>query len=124
MSNLSPTLCETCARAKSSKVIAKNAFHRATQSLMLLHADLCGPFRYGEFNSNKYFLTIVDDWSKMVFVRPLQKKSDATEAIIKFVKYHERFLLEKATRLALSVLIMVENLSIMSFVLRLEFPTN
>lgn len=46
----------------------KNKGTRATEILGLILSDLCGPMEEKSFSGAKYFLTIIDDFSRKVFV--------------------------------------------------------
>ncbi|GJP37861.1 hypothetical protein CLOM_g22265 [Closterium sp. NIES-68] len=73
--------CEVCMQSK----FARFPFHRVDGSakapLEVVHMDLVGPMRTEGIGGALYFLTLVDDWSRFTWVRPLSKKSDAAAAI-------------------------------------------
>ncbi|GBM30959.1 Retrovirus-related Pol polyprotein from transposon TNT 1-94 [Araneus ventricosus] len=53
---------------------------------------LCGPFPKASIHGHRYFLTIVDDYSRRVFAYPLKTKSDVFNTFSRFQKRAERFL--------------------------------
>ncbi|GFX46489.1 retrovirus-related Pol polyprotein from transposon TNT 1-94 [Trichonephila clavipes] len=57
--------------------------------------DLCGPMPTESQGGNKYFLSIIDDYSRKVTVFPIRNKSDVFHAFIRFQKRAERFLSKK-----------------------------
>lgn len=57
--------------------------------------DLCGPFSYEEHKEIRYFLTVVDDFSRMVFAIPVGKKSDVPGLVIGSIKKWERMFVAK-----------------------------
>ncbi|GBO27432.1 Retrovirus-related Pol polyprotein from transposon TNT 1-94 [Araneus ventricosus] len=57
--------------------------------------DLCGPLPVLSQGGNRYFFTIVDDFSCKVTVFPIRNKSDAFQTFIRFQKRAERFLNRK-----------------------------
>ncbi|GFY35320.1 retrovirus-related Pol polyprotein from transposon TNT 1-94 [Trichonephila clavipes] len=57
--------------------------------------DLCGPMPTESQGGNKYFLSIIDDYSRKVTVFPIRNKSDAFHTFIRFQKRAERFLSRK-----------------------------
>ncbi|GJP54443.1 hypothetical protein CLOM_g13532 [Closterium sp. NIES-68] len=73
--------CEVCMQSK----FARFPFHRVDGSakapLEVVHMDLVGPMRTEGIGGAMYFLTLVDDWSRFTWARPLSKKSDAAAAI-------------------------------------------
>ncbi|MDC6271022.1 reverse transcriptase domain-containing protein, partial [Acetobacter pasteurianus] len=83
--------CDICAQTKGVVRAPKRGSSSPTQPLALLHADVCGPFSHGAVDKSRYFLTIVDGFSKFVHAVPLQFKSDVPNAIISFIQYSETF---------------------------------
>ncbi|GFV08578.1 retrovirus-related Pol polyprotein from transposon TNT 1-94 [Trichonephila clavipes] len=57
--------------------------------------DLCGPMPTESQGGNKYFLSIIDDYSRKVTVFPIRNKSDVFHTFIRFQKQAERFLSRK-----------------------------
>ncbi|GFV66043.1 retrovirus-related Pol polyprotein from transposon TNT 1-94 [Trichonephila clavipes] len=57
--------------------------------------DLCGPMPTESQGGNKYFLSIIDDYSRKVTVFPIRNKSDVFHTFIRFQKRAERFLSKK-----------------------------
>ncbi|GFX50543.1 retrovirus-related Pol polyprotein from transposon TNT 1-94 [Trichonephila clavipes] len=57
--------------------------------------DLCGPMPTESQGGNKYFLSIIDDYSRKVTVFPIRNKSDVFHTFIRFQKRAERFLSRK-----------------------------
>nr|GFB97392.1 hypothetical protein [Tanacetum cinerariifolium] len=52
----------------------------------LLHMDLCGPMCIESVNRKKYILVIVDDYSRLTWVKFLRSKDETPMFIIKFLK--------------------------------------
>jgi transposase InsO family protein len=80
--------CVHCIMGKGHRVSwGHKGLHRASQPFEVVHADLVGPIHNqgavmsiaGRF---VYFLTLVDDYSGLIWIRPLVSKSDTTAAII------------------------------------------
>ncbi|GFW48026.1 retrovirus-related Pol polyprotein from transposon TNT 1-94 [Trichonephila clavipes] len=76
-------------------VIQKTGAVRSKRPLELLHMDLCGPMPTESQGGNKYFLSIIDDYSRKVTVFPIRNKSDVFHTFIRFQKRAERFLSKK-----------------------------
>nr|GLL46475.1 uncharacterized protein LOC109150247 [Ipomoea trifida] len=55
----------------------------------LLHMDIWGPYRVATTHGHLYFLTIVDDHSRAVWVHLLRKKSEVRNLIVEFCKMVE-----------------------------------
>ncbi|GFU71286.1 retrovirus-related Pol polyprotein from transposon TNT 1-94 [Trichonephila clavipes] len=85
--------CIPCKLAKSKRVsFKKTGAVRSKRSFELLHMDLCSPMPTESQGGNKYFLSIIDDYSRTVTVFPIRKKADVFNALIRFQKRAERFL--------------------------------
>ena len=82
-------LCQACCMGKGVVTKPKLSAFVATQPLQLLHVDICGPFAYGSIDGSKYFLTIVDGYSRFVYVKLLKTKSDATNAMKDIIVHAE-----------------------------------
>ncbi|GFT83621.1 retrovirus-related Pol polyprotein from transposon TNT 1-94 [Trichonephila clavipes] len=90
------THCIPCKLAKSKRVsFKKTGAVRSKRPLELLHMDLCGPMPTESQGGNKYFLSIIDDYSRKVTVFPIRNKSDGFHTFIRFQKRAERFLSKK-----------------------------
>nr|GEY52677.1 retrovirus-related Pol polyprotein from transposon TNT 1-94 [Tanacetum cinerariifolium] len=80
-------LYSACAMGKSKKKSHKpkseDTYH---EKLYLLHMDLCRPMRVESVNGKKYILVIVDDYSRLTWVKCLRSKDEAPNFIIKFLK--------------------------------------
>ncbi|CAA3009529.1 Retrovirus-related Pol poly from transposon TNT 1-94 [Olea europaea subsp. europaea] len=64
--------CETCVLGKSHKVSFEASSHRTSRPLDYVHADLWGPEKHSTFGGSKYFLSLVDDYSRKVWIFPLK----------------------------------------------------
>ncbi|GKB60406.1 retrovirus-related pol polyprotein from transposon TNT 1-94, partial [Tanacetum coccineum] len=80
-------LCSACSLGKSKKHTHKPKSEDSIQEkLYLLHIDLCGPVRVESINGKKYILVIVDDYSRLTWVKFLESKDETFEFVIKFLK--------------------------------------
>ncbi|GFX20992.1 retrovirus-related Pol polyprotein from transposon TNT 1-94 [Trichonephila clavipes] len=90
------THCIPCKLVKSKRVsFKKTGAVRSKRPLELLHMNLCGPMPTESQDGNKYFLSIIDDYSGKVTVFPIRNKSDVFHTFIRFQKRAERFLSKK-----------------------------
>ncbi|GJP77170.1 hypothetical protein CLOP_g7599 [Closterium sp. NIES-67] len=55
----------------------------AKTPLALVHMDVVGPTRAPSLSGNRYFLTIVDDHTRAVWVYPLKSKGEVAAAVLK-----------------------------------------
>ncbi|GFT50719.1 retrovirus-related Pol polyprotein from transposon TNT 1-94 [Trichonephila clavipes] len=90
------THCIPCKLAKSKRMsFKKTGAVRSKRPLELLHMDLCGPMPTESQGGNKYFLSIIDNYSRKVTVFPIRNKSYVFHTFIRFQKRAERFLSKK-----------------------------
>lgn len=82
--------CDVCLRAK----LTRNPFPKASESksngiLDLVHCDLCGPMQNKTPSGNRYFLTIIDDYSRYCTIFFIASKDMAFDKIKEFVEQTE-----------------------------------
>ncbi|KAI3818795.1 hypothetical protein L1987_12613 [Smallanthus sonchifolius] len=71
-------VCEGCLVAKQvSKPVPKEAQWRASVPLELVHADLCGPITPQTKGGNRYFMLLVDDFTRYMWVYLIETKDQA-----------------------------------------------
>ncbi|CAA7393944.1 unnamed protein product [Spirodela intermedia] len=75
-------LCEACLAGKQKRSpFPQQGEYRARRGLELVHSDLCGPIAPETPNGSKYFLLLVDDRSRYMWVAMLPSKDRAAVAI-------------------------------------------
>lgn len=75
-------VCEPCMAGKQRRTsFPAQAEYRAQRRLELVHGDLCGQITPATPSGNKYFLLLVDDLTRFMWVAMLQSKDHAAEAI-------------------------------------------
>nr|GEW96129.1 retrovirus-related Pol polyprotein from transposon TNT 1-94 [Tanacetum cinerariifolium] len=84
-------LCSSCELGKAKR---KSFLTKTTPSskrrLQVLHMDLCGPMRVASINGKKYFLVIVDDYSRYTWTHFLRSKDETPEVLIYFLRLVQR----------------------------------
>ncbi|CAI7788763.1 unnamed protein product [Closterium sp. NIES-53] len=73
--------CKACMQNKFARFPFPRAEGSAKAPLEVVHMDLVGPMRTEGTGGVLYFLTMVDEWSRFTWARPLSKKSDAAATI-------------------------------------------
>ncbi|KAL2927200.1 Retrovirus-related Pol polyprotein from transposon RE1 [Bienertia sinuspersici] len=76
--------CIICPMAKQCRDIFPTSDHKATRSFELIHCDLWGPYRTPASCGAIYFLTLIDDYSRAVWVYLLNNKTEVCAAFNKF----------------------------------------
>lgn len=77
---------------QARKSFPAQTWYRATRTLELIHGDLCGPMTPATPSGKKYFLLLVDDYSRYMWVYMLREKGEAFDAFKRF-----RTLVEKGS---------------------------
>ncbi|CAI7834829.1 unnamed protein product [Closterium sp. NIES-53] len=68
--------CPTCLETKFTKFPFSSGTGPAKAPLALVHMDVVGPTRAPSLSGSRYFLTIVDDHTRAVWVYPLKTKGE------------------------------------------------
>ncbi|GMJ01569.1 hypothetical protein HRI_003826100 [Hibiscus trionum] len=79
--------CRVCPLAKQAKLPFPLSNSSSVVPFELIHIDLWGPYRVSTVHGQRYFLTIVDDYSRMTWIRLLKLKSDAFVTLNNFFNY-------------------------------------
>ncbi|XP_071728992.1 uncharacterized protein [Rutidosis leptorrhynchoides] len=81
--------CEICHKAKQTRLPFPLSEQKTTSLGELIHLDLWGPFKIQSREGFKYFLTIVDDYSRAVWIYMLKSKEDMYDNVFSFVQLLE-----------------------------------
>jgi transposase InsO family protein len=73
------TLCKHCQQGKKTKTGFKSKEYSTTRPLEIVHTDLVGPTTTKGLKGEKYFMLLVDDYTRMTAVFFLRNKSDVFE---------------------------------------------
>ncbi|XP_061373503.1 uncharacterized protein LOC133315841 [Gastrolobium bilobum] len=75
--------------AKQHRLPFPSSITKSTNVFQLLHADIWGPYSVPSIHGYRYFLTLVDDFSKFTWVILMKTKSEVRTNIQNFVAYIE-----------------------------------
>ncbi|KAM0049229.1 putative RNA-directed DNA polymerase [Helianthus debilis subsp. tardiflorus] len=78
--------CDSCLKAKFTRLPFPVSAIKSKECFDLLHCDIWVKYRKPSLTEANYFLTIVDDYSRSVWVFLLKHKSDASDCLIGFCK--------------------------------------
>ena len=74
----SDRVCRNCVAGKHSRrKFSSSSAYRATKRLELVHGDICGPIKPSTIGGRRYFLLLVDDFTRIMWVFFLKEKSEA-----------------------------------------------
>ncbi|XP_045822102.1 uncharacterized protein LOC123914985 [Trifolium pratense] len=94
------SICEICVKSKHRrKPFVAEMPKRASAVLQVIHSDICGPFEVVSLGGSKYFITFVDEYSRMIWLYTLKLKSEALEVLKKF-----KVLIEKESEKSIKIL--------------------
>lgn len=82
--------CEACVQGKACQKTHHRLEKRRAEKIMdLWHTDLIGPVRPATKGGKNYIMTVIDDYSRFVFVSLLYEKGEAANELIKLIKQKE-----------------------------------
>lgn len=73
------SVCESCMRAKQTRITFPSSSIQTRNCFELLHCDIWGGYKTASFSGAYYFLTIVDDFSRGVWVYLMKFKSEVSK---------------------------------------------
>ena len=84
-------ICETCFTGKQTrKSFTAELAMRANDLLGVVHSDICGPFEVNSHGGNRYFITFVDEFSRMLWLFLIKAKNEALGVFKRFKAEAER----------------------------------
>ncbi|CAI5972340.1 unnamed protein product [Closterium sp. NIES-64] len=78
--------CVPCVEGRQRAVPHSSEFPPTEAPLQTLHMDVWGPARVRGQGHERYFLLVVDDYSRYTTVFPLRSKGDVTEVLIDWIR--------------------------------------
>jgi hypothetical protein len=87
--------CDTCHLSKSTRLPFSPSMSRANEMFELVHSDVWGP-TIESFNGYKYFVTFVDDFSRVTWIYLLKFKSEVVDV---FKDFHTLVMTQFSTKL-------------------------
>ncbi|XP_075108915.1 uncharacterized protein LOC142180748 [Nicotiana tabacum] len=82
--------CDICARARQVKLPFPSSSMSTKDIFELIHIDIWGPYKKPTHDGYRYFLTIVDDYSKGTWTYLLSTKSNAFTVLKQFLAMVKR----------------------------------
>ncbi|XP_039042156.1 uncharacterized protein LOC120180958 [Hibiscus syriacus] len=79
--------CGVCLLAKQNRLPFPMSDSRESSAFSLIHIDLWGAYRVSKHSEHRYFLTVVDDHTRMTWAFLLRLKSDAFITLKQFFAY-------------------------------------
>jgi hypothetical protein len=82
--------CDTCVQAKQTSIISREPTSPASNYLEKVYSDVCGPIQPITSGKNRYFLSIIDDFTRWAFVQPIKTKDTIISAVPNWLIQEER----------------------------------
>ncbi|CAN0870173.1 Retrovirus-related Pol polyprotein from transposon TNT 1-94 [Linum grandiflorum] len=76
--------CETCQMAKHTRSIYSGVKYRPTQPFAVIHSDIWGPTRVKNINGAKWFVTFIDDHTRLTWTFLMREKSETPQTFQEF----------------------------------------
>ena len=76
--------CTVCALARQTRLPFSTSSISSVKPFELIHCDIWGPFKVPSLSGAKYFLTIVDDFSRFTWVFLMHHKSETQKHLTNF----------------------------------------
>ena len=75
---------EACIEGKQHRVAFPNEGEEATKPLEIVYFDMCGPMRITSMGGARYFMTFIDDFSRIMWLYVLKSKGKCFEKFKEF----------------------------------------
>ncbi|GKB14723.1 putative RNA-directed DNA polymerase [Tanacetum coccineum] len=76
--------CEICQKSKQTREPFPLSEHKSSVFAELVHLDLWGPYKVSSKEGFRFFLTIVDDYTRSVWVYMLKGKDEVFDCVLTF----------------------------------------
>lgn len=83
----SDCICTICPAAKQHRLSFHSSSIKTTKIFQLLHIDVWGPYGTPTHDGCKYFLTVVDDYSRATWIHLMKSKLDTVPILSIFLQF-------------------------------------
>lgn len=81
--------CGICPLAKQTRIPFPLSTKRSLEPFNLIHCDIWGPYRVASLTRARYFLSIVDDYTRCTWVFLMQTKAETRSLLCNFYAFVE-----------------------------------
>jgi len=78
-------ICSSCVKSKMTRNPRPSTSRKDRNKLDLVHSDLSGPFPVPSYGNSLYYITLINDATRVTWVRFMKQKSETTKIIKDFV---------------------------------------
>ena len=89
MSDISSFRCDICELAKSHHTSFPLILNKSSLPFMVKHSDLCGPSKVPTLSGSHWFVTFIDDCTRMTWLYLMRTKDEVNLLFKKFYKMIE-----------------------------------
>ncbi|XP_075098788.1 uncharacterized protein LOC142175707 [Nicotiana tabacum] len=86
----SDCFCQICPKARQTRIPFPLSQIKLTRAFELIHVDVWGPYKESTYNGFKYFLTVVDDYSREIWTFLMSTNSNTFGLLKNFLTMVER----------------------------------
>lgn len=79
--------CDVCALARQTRLPFSTSSTSSVKPFELIHCDIWGPFKVPSLSGAKYFLTVVDDFSRFTWVFLMHHKNETRNFLTNFFSF-------------------------------------
>jgi len=80
-------VCDVCHFAKQKRLSFVISTSKSKKCFELIHVDVWGPYSIPSIHGHEYFLTMVDDYSRYMWIFVLKQKSEVVKTLENFVVF-------------------------------------
>ena len=77
--------CKTCIENKMHNLPFQNNRLKANDILEIIHTDVCGSFKTAGPNGERYFVSFIDDYSKIAKVYCIKSKDEVFDCMVNYI---------------------------------------
>ena len=78
--------CDICELAKSHRISYLPSLHKSIDPFAVIHSDVWGPAKVSSFSNARYFVTFIDECTRMTWISLIRNKSEVSTAFQEFQK--------------------------------------
>ena len=78
-----------CMESKMHNLPFKNNRTKPREIMKIIHTDVCGLFKTTGFNEEKYFISFIDDYSKIARIYCIKSKDEIFDCFVQFINEAE-----------------------------------
>lgn len=79
--------CHLCHLAKHKRLSYAETINTTSHAFDMLHVDIWGPYSTTSITNHRYFLTLVDDYTRFTRVISMTHKSETRKYLINFISF-------------------------------------